>query len=219
MGHAYPLETVIRAFVLIMDHHSAAKASEHLENYADIQGRFPTEKIIRTWAKKGELVGVDWYKFREIADTVRMKISTDSVVRQQPKKYQQFVEDAKADLDKLQDMLYANLSQISLQRPSDVKAILEARRQLEEDAEWRIQQTEEITQVVGSILRACAEHSLDRYPSEDVKSALELLIDSVAEEFQRFLAFGGDTEHYEVATGSGSTARRLQAGSNGREEA
>lgn len=214
MSRKHSIETVIRAFGLIMDHNTAEQAAEKLSDYgATVRGTV-SASTIKTWASNGELVGINWFKFREVADTVRRRSHTEDIVRGRSKEYKQFVEDAKHDLDKLQDIMQGLYDDLKF-KPSDLPAIIKARKELEADAEERINQVTQITQVVGAIMRIAAEDVLEKYKTDDVRLALRLMLDQVAEEYSRFIALGGDPTRYEIG-GNINQANRSISGGNTR---
>jgi len=215
----YPLETIFRAFGLIFDYHTVEEAAKILQDFRDADGNSPAPATIKQWANQGELIGVNWFRVRELCENVRSRFDTESIIRNKPKEYQKFLEDAKSDLDKLQDIFITQVNKMQF-KPADLAVLVKARRELQDEAEAKLQMAEAITTVVGEIIRAVGLNVRSNFKNNpEVGTAIEMLLAGVADEYQRFLAFGGDPQNYEINTGDAKANKRLQQRFNGSSEA
>ena len=212
--NAYPLDAQIRAFILILNYCTVDETAEILGDYPDSRGKSPSARVIGDWVRKGELVNMNWYHFREIGEKVLQRQTIDDLKRRTPKDYKKFVQDAEADLDALQDTMMMHLNKMNF-KPSDITHIINARRAIHDDSEIQIQMMQNLTKVVGEIIRACSQYTMTVFKDPEVKKAIEFLLAETADEYQRFLVFGGDIENYEVTAGSKAARRGLSSGTEG----
>ena len=221
--NAYPHETVYRAFMLFMDYIPPNKiikilSSTHGENNT------PQLPTILNWRNNGEGTGgVSWNHIREVTDQVRGKASSDLIrerYKRQGKGPSQYVDWANQTMNDLEEAQNKIMEGVKVgyidMKLSDLPNLIKSRHLIEGLATSRTEHQGRHVEVLGKIIYQAGTQVISDHRMDSIAvQAVTALLDLVASEFTRYLAFGGDPERYEIEVGRAVNLRLLQQGTEG----
>lgn len=196
MGKTFSNDTVLKCFALVFDGLSAQKVSDKMQDFPEVDNRYPSRKTVESWAKRGELTnGINWYAMRDLTHNVRAKNRVDTeLIRRKPKEYETWLEDTYSDVDRLQDVLMENLQMLRFS-PSDLTTLAKTRAALDDLSGQRYEQSASITRSLGKIVKAAFQAAISMYPaSDEANHALSFAAQALQEEFTRYLTEGSPNE-------------------------
>jgi hypothetical protein len=180
----------------------------------------PRAETVKKWASKGEGVnGTSWFHIREITDQARGKASSDIVRRHYdrskggPSAYIDWAESTMVDLEIAQGRIMHGIHSGSTPvKLGDLPNLVKTRQLLEGMATARIEHSAKHTEVLGKIIYQSANQVISDHGADPaIGQVMKALLDLVAGEFTRFLAFGGKPEDYEIEAGRAVNVRLIQS--------